>query len=720
MGGMKDIFSISSEQRNIIQLPPDVKIFLEGLAGTGKTTVGVERMLYLMSEGVPGNSILVIVPQRTLSLPYMEAMNTPGVVAGGMVRIITMASLAQRMVDLFWPAVAKVVGFSNPLAPPIFLNYEGAQYYMAHLVRPLLNEGLFDSVTIDRNRIYGQILDNLNKAAIVGFSHEDIGVRLKSAWTGASGQARVYDDAQKCATLFREYCLHHNLLDFSLQVEIFRDHLWNSHICREYLKKTYQHLIVDNIEEDVPVTHDVLSDWLPHAESGLVIYDSGAGFRQLLGSDPIGAYRIKEYCTETHTFKKSYVMSPRIQSLASYINHSLVEDPNPLPTIDPWLAISHNTFPYFTQMLDWITDQVESSIKEEGIAPKEIVILAPILSDSLRFSLVNRLENRNIPVKSHRPSRSLRVEPVTLSLITLTSLAHPELGYVPTKQDFSRCLMQSIDGMDLIRSKILADIVYRVKEGIPELIPFDQIIPSTQERISPMLGEKYEHLRLWLEEYRQLNPIDLDYFLSRLFGEVLSQPGYGFHLNNDKIRITATLIESMRNFRKVIGKNFGGDNISLGREYIEMLNDGLVASQYLLNWQPKDEEAVLITPAYTYLINNYPVDVQLWVDVGNRLWAEHLFQPLTQPYVLNRNWSTDKTWSYDQELETNEQLFHNLVLGLINRCRKKIFLGISKYNEQGYEQRGALLQVLHKLFESITVEREYGYVQAPSKTTRYY
>ena len=57
----------------------------------------------------------------------------------------------------------------------MFLTLETAQYYMAHLVRPLLEQGYFESVTIDRNRLYSQILDNLNKAAVVGFPHTKIG-----------------------------------------------------------------------------------------------------------------------------------------------------------------------------------------------------------------------------------------------------------------------------------------------------------------------------------------------------------------------------------------------------------------------------------------------------------------------------------------------------------------------------------------------------------------
>jgi hypothetical protein len=695
---------LSSIQQQIIQLPNTAKIFLAGPAGTGKTTVGIERLLYLMSVGISGNSILVLVPQRTLGALFLEAMNTPGVVSGGMVSIITISGLAQRMVDLFWPTIAEVAGFSQPDASPTFLNLEAAQYYMAHIVRPMLNDGLFGSVTIDRNRLFSQIIDNLNKAAVVGFPYQEIGDRLKSAWSGEPGQSRVYEDAQTCASLFREYCLKHNLLDFSLQIEIFWRYLWKTQLCKDYLINSYQHLIVDNLEEDVPITHDLLDEWLPLAESCLLIYDSEAGYRRFLGADPISAHRLIKHCTQKYVINDSYVTSPEIQSLAGHLKKSLLRNPAPIPLIDPRPALIHESHTYYPQMLDWVTNNIEHLIRDEGVLSKDIVVLAPFLSDSLRFSIVNRLENKHIPVKTHRPSRSLREEPATICLLTLASIAHPAWGSIPTKFDIALCLMQAIDGLDLVRSKILADIVYRVRDGIPTLLPFDHIIPSVQERISYVLGEKFDHLRLWLEEYQQSGPEELDYFLSRLFGEVLSQPGYGFHFSFDKGQVTANLVDSIRKFRRVVGGNLVEADVDLGKEYIEMVRDGVIAAQYIPSWQSQQENAVFIAPAYTFLIGNFPVDVQFWLDVGNRSWSERLYQPLTHPYVLSRSWSADKIWTDTQEVETGEQVLYALVFGLLNRCRRKIYLGLSEYNEQGYEQRGPLLQAFHHILQSLSTE----------------
>ena len=694
---------ISSAQQQIIHSPTGAKIFLEGEAGSGKTTAAVERMLFLMSSGVPGNSILVFVPQLTLGTPYFDVLSTPGVVAGGIPTILTIGGLAQRMVDLFWPSIAREAGFSRPNSPPTFLNLETAQYFMAHLVRPLLEEGLFSSVVIDRNRIYSQIIDNLNKAAVVGFPYQEIGQRLKSAWSGEPGQSRVYQDAQSCASLFREYCLQHNLLDFSLQIEVFWYHLCKSSLCKDYLYTTYKHLIIENAEEDVPVTHDLLAEWIPVAESALVIYDSDAGYRRFLGADPLGASRLKQHCPEAVKFDHSFVTSAEIQSLAAHLRQYIVHPVADLPKVDPRLALIHETHTYFPQTLDWIAEQIESLINE-GTEPEEIVILAPFLSDSLRFSLVNRLELKHIPVRTHRPSRSLREEPATFCLLTLASIAHPEWGFIPSKFDVAYSLLLAIDGLDLIRAKILADIVYRVRDGTPQLTSFDQIIPSTQDRISFSIGEKYDHLRIWLEEYHQSIPDDLDHFISMLFGEVLSQPGFGFHYSYDMGQVTANLVDSVRKFRFVTHESLEEAGKPVGKEYIEMVRSGVIAAQYIPSWQAKAEDAVFIAPAYTFLVSNYPVEVQFWLDVGSRSWAERLYQPLTHPYVLSRNWQADKAWTDSEEVETGEQALFALTMGLLNRCRRKVYLGLSNYNEQGFEQRGPLLKAFHRILQSLAVD----------------
>lgn len=681
---------------------------MEGPAGTGKTTAGVGRLLHLLDSGVPAGSILVIVPQRTLAAPYYDALRRSTVRAGGQVTILTVGGLAQRTVDLFWPLVAEDAGFAHPDDPPTFLTLETAQYYMARLVRPLFDQGYFETITIDRNRLYSQILDNLNKAAVVGFPHTQIGERLKAAWSGEQSQKRIYDEAQTCATCFREYCLAHNLLDFSLQMEVFLKYLWAMPLCRNYLLETYPHLIVDNVEEDTPVAHDLLRDYLPRCRSALLIADQGAGYRRFLGADPAGALALGDLCDERVTFTESFVTSPDLRAFGDQLAHSLNRPVEISPSAIPHSPLLYEYHRYYPEMLDWVAKEIARLVHEQDVPPGEIVVLAPFLPDALRFSLMNRLEARDVPARSHRPSRALRDESATQCLLTLAAIAHPEWGVRPSPFDVAYALMQAIDSLDLVRAQLLTQIAYRPiactelveVRGRPTLTSFDQIVPEMQERLTFVLGERYERLRGWVDDYAAGPEMELDFFMGRLFGEVLSQAGFGFHRNYDAGKVAANLIESVLKFRWVVGGKVSGDK-SLGQEYIEMVQDGVIAAQYIHSWQLEPQDAVLLAPAYTFLMNNRPVDYQFWLDVGSRGWWERLYQPLTQPYVLSRHWPRDAVWSDADEHEARQETLHRLTQGLILRCRRRVYLGFSELGEHGREQKGQLLKAIQRVLRRL-------------------
>jgi hypothetical protein len=688
------VHSPSPIQRQIIDSPLDSRLFVTGPAGAGKTTAGVERMRHLLAQGVPGDSILMLTPQRSLQEPYLDLLRSPERGAGGEATPATIGGLARRMCDLFWPLAGEAAGFAHPDQPPVFLTLETAQYFMARIVRPLLEMGYFESVTIDRNRLYSQIIDNLNKAAVIGFPNTEIGARLDASYFGDPAQRRVYADAQDCANRFRQYCLEHNLLDFSLQLEVFANRLWKQDIVRRYLARTYRHLIYDNAEEDTPRSHDILREWLPDFDSALLIYDEGSGFRQFLGADVDTGRALRELCNEHIEMRDSFVMSEGVAALSDSLYEAIVPASSSKvegqrSASDSMSIISKHFYP---ELLDALVAEIEQLIAS-GMQPSEIVLVAPYLSDALRFSITNRLEVKGIPWRSHRPSRSLHDEPASRALITLAALAHPQWNIHPPKFDAAYALMQGIDRLDLVRAQLLIDIVYRPRDLT--LSPFEIIKPDVQERITFSVGNRYSTLRTWIEEYRSSDPLPLDHFLRKLFGEVLSQAGFGYHRNLDSVRVAASLVESVRKFRLAMEPT--GDTRDLGREYVQMLEEGVIAASYLEGWQSEDKDAVLVAPAYTFLMMNRPVRIQFWLDPGSSGWYERLSQPLTHPYVLSRGWESGRQWSDADEVQFSREAMARLVSGLLHRCRERVYLGIAELGESGFEGRGELLRAFQKL-----------------------
>jgi len=683
--------------------------FLSGPFGAGKTTAALAHLQQLLhQERVRGDDILVLLPQRSLATPYQEALRGAMLPPGPAVRVTTFASLAQQAVELYWPLLAPTAGFADPSREPTFLTLETSQYHMAPLVDAALEDGAFDGVRVERARVVSQVLDNLNKAALQGLSIDDAYARLElAAPLGEQRAARLnaLRAARKISHEFRALCLRTTLLDFSLQITIFNAQVLTNAWSRTHLLRTHRHLIYDNAEEDTYSTHRLVATWLPQLESALIISDDDGGYRTFLGADPDGVTALRTRCDVVTTLDASHVMQPSVTRLTQRL--AAIFDPRqrtPPPEIEPASSASAlvtptDLFRFYPQMVTWTADQIHHLIAEQGVAPGEIAVLAPFVSDALRFSLQTALERHGIALATHRPSRALQDEPAARTLLTLARLAHPFWGMAPAAADVTLALTVAIGDLDPVRASLLSAIVYPPRRRDNELGRFAALNAETRQRITYVAGERYDQLRTWLYAYRaEGDGLPLDQFFARLFGEVLSQPGFGFHEDRDTARIASQLVESARKFRWALeGKRAEHtEDARFGRAYVQLAESGALGALYLPGWRTS-EDAVFLAPAYTFLLRNRPVDVQFWLDIGATGWWERLYQPLTHPFVLTARWPITAAWTDRDEYTTRQETTRRLLLGLLRRTRRQVYVGASDYSEGGYEQRGPLLGIVNQL-----------------------
>ena len=696
---------------NILPFPIDTFTFLEGPPGSGKTSLAKEHLLYLLNTGINPQEILILLPQRSLGKPYLDILNRSDLPPGGVNTVLTLSGLAQRMITLFWPVILEEAGFRQPDKEPVFLTLESAQYYISGIIDPLLDEGFFESIKIDRTRLYSQILDNLNKSAFVGFPHTNLSEKLGSSWIGKPEQLRVFDEVQICANRFREFCYENNLLDFSLQIEVFHNFIWTSSICRDYLFSTYKHLIYDNVEEDIPVSHDLIEEWLPHLNSALIVYDHFSGYRSFLGADPQNGLNLKAHCPKTITLDTVITCPEGLLNFQNVLNNIILRENSQKAPENIREHVFYFHEKYFPQLLKNICAETKRLVEEENIPPSEISILSPFLSDSLRFTIQNELSELGIPSRTSRPSRSLADEPASRCLLTFAKLAHPGWQVNISDEEIRLALMQAIEGLDLIRADLLSRIILQTRNSEQAINSFYQIKPDMQERITYSVGDHYEMIRQWLSNYQETKmEIPLDHFISKLFGEILSQPGFGFHNNLDSASLCARLIESVYKFRKVVSEDYQNNIPLINQEYIRMLEAGVLAAQYLPQKETEEDDAVFISPAYTYLMSNKVSRVQFWLDISSFGWWERLNQPLTHPYVLSRHWPQGQKWTDADEYETNQLSLTKLISGLSFRSTDRIILCFSKIGEHGTEQKGPLLQAVQTLIRQINREEGSGNV----------
>lgn len=668
--------------------------FLSGPAGAGKSTVLAARLAYLVEQGVPAYAILALVPDRPAREQLHRALQ--GAISGpyGDPSLHTYYSLAQRMVALFWPLVARPAGFAHPERPPIFLTYELAQHHLQRIVAPLLEQGYFEGLHLHPQRLISQLLDNLNKAALNGYPLEQVVLRLTSTWSGPPERLVAFGQAQECVARFRHDCLERGLLDLSLTLEAFQ-RLLDTPPFWGYFSERYQHLLADNVEENAPVACDFIARLLPHCQSALLVYDTDGGYRTLLGADPQGALALRRFCgQEARLAGPPSPAEPLAAAVAARLGQGGSVPAGAERPIQGWIETR-----YRSQMIAEVAKALAGMVHEEGVPPDEIVVIAPYLDGVLRFALGQACAPLGVPLRILRRYRRPAEEPAVRALLTLAALLDPAGGPAPPRYDVAEALTQAIAGLDPVRAALLADWAY--DPLAPGWRAPETLVPRARERLGPDLLERYRSFWQRWQEVLDEAGRPWEQLLARLLGAFLREAA------RDPTVATACaeLLESARRFRHIFpALHPGQDPAQVGRYYLETLRSGIVTAQYLL----RDEQSpgVLVAPAQSYLLANRPARRQFWLDLASVDWWTPPQQPLTNPYVLSRRWPLGEPWDDAADYATRQAALARTVRGLCNRCREGLVLCRSELGTAGQTQDGPLMRILEPILQRWQEGRE--------------
>ncbi len=131
------------------------------------------------------------------------------------------------------------------------------------------------------------------------------------------------------------------------------------------------------------------------------------------------------------------------------------------------------------------------------------------------------------------------------------------------------------------------------------------------------MRERYETLRVWIETYRQSAPEPVDVLLSKLFGDLLSHPGYGFHDALDKARGLWAVGRIREQVQGCGGSRPCARRLRGGSQYVQLILGGTAAAEYLLDWPRNRWGGVILAPAYAYLTREMRSTYQFWIDLGS-------------------------------------------------------------------------------------------------------
>lgn len=665
--------------------------FLIGPAGTGKTTALQQRLIRLLANGEPAYTVLTIVAEPDHSQPYLDAVHQSGLGPYADLKITTYNKMAQEMVQLFWPLVARPSGFDKPYQPPTFLSYDLAQLLMWHIITPMLDEGAFADLRLRPQQIVSQLLDTLNRAALNGLSLDEAIERQKRTWSGELERIVHLDDAALAARTFRQSCRDNSLLDLSLAVRVFDTQLVHHETFKNYFRERYRHLIIDNIEEQTPAGQNFVRELMDVTQTTAVAYDGGGGYKRFLSADPDGARKFYHQSAYQFLFEESFTTAPALVSLSNLAENFLQFSDHPIAgAAEAVLGVVHGR--YRREMVQSLADFLPELMDEHDLAPYEVAIIAPYLDGALRFMLTNALRDAGLPHRELRRRSSPRDEPRVRAWLTWLALAHPSWNVTPSAYDVAEALTLSIDGFDPARAELLVERLYRPE--IPDLLPISELPDRLVDRIGFDLVGLVEELRLWLESVDE--DVPLDHCLHDLF-QLLAQQQFQPEPDVAGAAVCDWLVKAATRLRQSAAAIGFNSPAEIGEAFIDGINNGLVTANPPDLGDPPDPDGIMISTIYGYLLAGEPVKVQVWLETAATGWWDIPNQPLSNAFVLAQSYDPSRPWTMDSDMQIRNELLSRLVRGLTARCSQGIVLATSDLDRRGVRQDGPLWRALQPI-----------------------
>jgi hypothetical protein len=464
---------------------------------------------------------------------------------------------------------------------------------------------------------------------------------------------------------------------FSLAVELFdRFFVRSGRVPHAEPLDRYRHLVVDQLEETVPVAQDLIEGFLACCDSSLLLCDGeGGGYRVFMGVAPEGAHRL----TSGAGLSLGLPARPRQDAILQLGEAICVQlgAGSRFPTPAAGEAVAGRIFTHYrSQMIDGVVDAI-SGLVDSGVDPGGIAAVAPHADGVLRFLMSEALEEKGTPFVVVRRYESLREEPEVRACLTLAALAHSQWECRPHPYDVAEA-MALVTGLDPVRAALAVRHFFNPASG--RLRSAEGLADEIVGRIRADRIEHWERVRRWLRANANPDSGSIDHFFRKLFGEVLAKD----EMKPEEGALYARLINSATWFRQA-APAMGLNDKPEGRRYLDMLSEGIVSADY----QTGVEEVVasgkvmLVAPVYTYLLHEQVSRYQFWLEVGSIFWWEPPHQPLTNPHVLSRSWIRGARWTEAEDRERRNQLLQRLVRGLCRRCLEGVFVCASEVEAVG-------------------------------------
>uniref|UniRef100_UPI0035B55441 hypothetical protein n=1 Tax=Symbiobacterium terraclitae TaxID=557451 RepID=UPI0035B55441 len=258
---------------------------ITGPARSGKTAALRDRYLAWLREGVRTDQILILTHGADQTAPWLTGLDLP---ATGPIEACDFYGFIRQELALHWPTVQAKAAAARQWLAPAFLPLTVERHLLQALLEP--HHALFGDVVKTRpDRLALQLLTRIDRvAAGAGLGPEQAVLRMAEA--DRPEKRLLYGQVAALLEEHRSRCLQAGLLDYGLALTLFTDGLLPAPEYRRYLQGRFRRLLVDDLDEAVPVELDFVAALAEAVEEAALALDPEGGHDLLRGGgDPDSA-----------------------------------------------------------------------------------------------------------------------------------------------------------------------------------------------------------------------------------------------------------------------------------------------------------------------------------------------------------------------------------------------------------------------------------------------
>ena len=656
-------------------------ILLNGGTGAGKSNKILEIYKELIEEKqVPSEEVLVIVMNRNQSLEWRKktVLST-----SSRVYRTSFFGFVQEEITNFYPIILKNCNeIEQKNIRPTFLTLESSQYLLSLLIKMRREkQNAFFDLTAKDSKIAIDISSNLVKASTASLDYKEIGERLYEAQEIKTEEKKqIFEMIDKIITDYRKRCLECGVMDFAMAMDLYNRYLLQNDEYIENLCGRIKYILIDNIEEAVPLEIDLIEKLMNKVENIILGYNPEGGYGSIFGANiEYVKERILDKCEIKEMGNKSYIAKPEMVEFSEMLYDNIMQSSK--KKIELKVDIEkREPYELRSDMLEEAVKCVDNLVNKEGYKPKDIALISTFADPVTEYVMSSGLEKKGIKVKNISRKARYIDNKFVHALVTLGYLCHPEEEIIPNRDDVKMLVMMMLD-IDPIRASILAGIICRQN-------PFAKFPSIEEEQIIERIGyinlSKYERIRNFINEYRDGNRLPIDIFFQKVFVELLLV----YNAKEEDIVQIKKLIDSATSFNATISK-FG--TIDTNKEFLKMIKGDIKSSESIFELEEKvDEDAVTLSTPMNYLSNTLEAKVIIVLGLSSDHWTPRCAKEISNPYVLTKTWKRGNI--YSEEIEEKNQRINIAILirALLKRCSDRFITFESTYSGDGYENEGIL------------------------------